>query len=163
MYTCPPSCARAVHTLSCPLLPLPTYTCPWLPELVRVTSIADVARAGMQALMLRACDAARPNLCRLIATRVQVRVTSVADVVRAGMQALVLRARKVTRALPPSPFVPGVLRAFKDSRVVAEVGCFCVGSECAVSHEGGWGHLPLCAGRAMRGAGGICPSVPGVL
>lgn len=48
-------------------------------------------------------------------------MTSVADVVLLGKQSLVLRAREITRGLEPSFFVPGVLKSFKDERVVAEV------------------------------------------
>eukprot|EP00798_Chlamydomonas_sp_ICE-L_P004753 gene4753-34503_t len=50
-----------------------------------------------------------------------VRVTSVADVATMNKQGLVLRAREITRSLEPSFFVPGVLKSFKDSRVLAEV------------------------------------------
>eukprot|EP00195_Chlamydomonas_chlamydogama_P010756 CAMPEP_0202906016 /NCGR_PEP_ID=MMETSP1392-20130828/37031_1 /ASSEMBLY_ACC=CAM_ASM_000868 /TAXON_ID=225041 /ORGANISM="Chlamydomonas chlamydogama, Strain SAG 11-48b" /LENGTH=1079 /DNA_ID=CAMNT_0049594355 /DNA_START=194 /DNA_END=3430 /DNA_ORIENTATION=- len=50
-----------------------------------------------------------------------VRVTSVADVVSMSKQGLVLRAREITRSMEPSFFVPGVLKSFKDSRVLAEV------------------------------------------
>ncbi len=39
-----------------------------------------------------------------------------------GKQSLVLRAREITRGLEPSFFVPGVLKSFKDDRVLAEVG-----------------------------------------
>ena len=38
-----------------------------------------------------------------------------------GKQSLVLRAREITRGLEPSFFVPGVLKSFKDERVLAEV------------------------------------------
>ena len=51
-----------------------------------------------------------------------VRVTSVADVAVMSKQGLVLRAREITRSLEPSFFVPGVLKSFKDTRVLAEVG-----------------------------------------
>jgi hypothetical protein len=34
---------------------------------------------------------------------------------------LVLRAREITRGLEPSFLVPGVLKSFKDDRVLAEV------------------------------------------
>ncbi|KAG2485550.1 hypothetical protein HYH03_015717 [Edaphochlamys debaryana] len=50
-----------------------------------------------------------------------VRVTSVADVVALAKQAVVMRSRDVTRSLEPSFFVPGVLKSFKDNRVLAEV------------------------------------------
>lgn len=49
-------------------------------------------------------------------------MTSVADVVSLGKQQVVMRARDVTRSLEPSFFVPGVLKSFKDNRVLAEVG-----------------------------------------
>lgn len=52
----------------------------------------------------------------------QVRVTSVADVAALGKQPVVMRSRDVTRSLEPSFFVPGVLKSFKDNRVLAEVG-----------------------------------------
>ncbi len=48
-------------------------------------------------------------------------MTSVADVVSLGKQQVVMRARDVTRSLEPSFFVPGVLKSFKDNRVLAEV------------------------------------------
>ncbi|GIL79333.1 hypothetical protein Vretimale_16527 [Volvox reticuliferus] len=50
-----------------------------------------------------------------------VRVTSVTDVVALNKQAVVMRSRDVTRSLEPSFFVPGVLKSFKDNRVLAEV------------------------------------------
>ncbi|PNW77593.1 hypothetical protein CHLRE_10g443550v5 [Chlamydomonas reinhardtii] len=50
-----------------------------------------------------------------------VRVTSVADVAALGKQPVVMRSRDVTRSLEPSFFVPGVLKSFKDNRVLAEV------------------------------------------
>lgn len=50
-----------------------------------------------------------------------VRVTSVADVVALGKQATAMRGREVTRALEPCFFVPGVLKPFKDHRVLAEI------------------------------------------
>ena len=49
-------------------------------------------------------------------------MTSVVDVVALGKQAVVMRSRDVTRSLEPSFFVPGVLKSFKDERVLAEVG-----------------------------------------
>ena len=49
-------------------------------------------------------------------------MTSVADVIQMGKQSLVLRAREITRGLEPRFFVPGVLKSFKDDRVLAEVG-----------------------------------------
>eukprot|EP00955_Chlamydomonas_euryale_P023189 244256-Chlamydomonas_euryale.AAC.1 len=52
----------------------------------------------------------------------QVRITSVADATNLERWPLVLRAREITRSLEPSFFVPGVLKSFKDDRVVAEVG-----------------------------------------
>mmetsp|Transcript_42463 Transcript_42463/g.127296 ORF Transcript_42463/g.127296 Transcript_42463/m.127296 type:complete len:1094 (-) Transcript_42463:580-3861(-) len=50
-----------------------------------------------------------------------VRITSVADATNLERWPLVLRAREITRSLEPSFFVPGVLKSFKDDRVVAEV------------------------------------------
>jgi CRP-like cAMP-binding protein len=50
-----------------------------------------------------------------------VRMTSVQDATALRRQPLVLRARDITRSLEPSFFVPGVLKSFKDDRVLAEV------------------------------------------
>eukprot|EP00798_Chlamydomonas_sp_ICE-L_P016616 gene16616-22859_t len=50
-----------------------------------------------------------------------VRITCVSDVVAMNKQGLVLRAREITRSIEPSFFVPGILKSFKDSRVLAEM------------------------------------------